>query len=51
MRKMVEGKAFHANPNHQYPIPQIGEHDCNGNNKKNGHYFGYPSLSHFTNEL
>ena len=27
------------------------EHDCSANNKKNGDYYEYPSLSHFVNEL
>ena len=44
-------KAFPANPNHQYHAFHYGEHDCNANNKKNGDCYGYPCLSHFTDEL
>ena len=42
-------KAFLAM--HQYCVSQCGEHDYSANNKKNGYYYGYPSLSHFTDEL
>ena len=28
-----------------------GEHDCSANNKNNGYYYEYPSLSHFPDEL
>ena len=31
---MVEGKAFLANPKHQYHVSQFGEHDCSAHNKK-----------------
>ena len=48
---MVETKAFHANPKHQYHVPQRGEHDCGVNNKKNGDYYEYPSLSHLKDKL
>ena len=44
-------KAFLGNPNHQYHVCQCGEHDFHTNNKRNGDYYEYPSLSHFTNEL
>ena len=44
-------KALLGNPKHQYRLYQCGEHDCHGNNKKNGDYYGSPSLSHFTDEL
>ena len=48
---MMEGKAFLANPKHQYHVSQCGEHDYSANNKKNGDYYEYPSSSHFANEL
>ena len=48
---MVKGKPFPAKPKHQYPISQSGEYDYSANNKKNGDYNGYSSLSHFTGEL
>ena len=48
---MVKRKAFLANPKHEYDISQWGEHDCSANNKKNGDYYGYKSLSHFMDEL
>ena len=48
---MVERKAFPANQKHQYCVSQRGEHDCSAHNKKNGDYYDYPSLSHFTDEL
>ena len=44
-------KAFLANPKQQYRVSQCGEHDCHANNKKNGDYYEYPSLSHFMNGL
>ena len=44
-------KAFLPNPNHQYDAFQCGEHDCHANNKGNGDYYEYPSLSHFMDEL
>ena len=48
---MMEKKAFLAIPKHQYHISQCGEHDCSANNKKNGDYYEYRSLSHLTDEL
>ena len=48
---MVEGKAFLANPNSQYHIPQRADHDCSAYNKKKGDYYKYPSLTHFTDEF
>ena len=48
---MVERKAFPANTKHQNHVSQCEEDDCSANNKKDGDYYGYPSLSHFTNEL
>ena len=50
MRKIVVRKTFLANPKHQDRVSQYGEHDCNANNKKNGDYYEYPSLSQFTDE-
>ena len=44
-------KAFLANPKHQYRVSHYGEHDCNANNQKNRYCYGYPSLSHFMDEL
>ena len=48
---MVEKKAFLANPKHQYRVSQHGEHDCSANNKKNGDYYKYPSLSLLMDEV
>ena len=48
---MVERKAFFANQKHQYRVPQYGEYGCSANNRKNRDYYGYLSLSQFTNEL
>ena len=48
---MVERKGFFANPNLPYRASQCGEHDCSFNNKKNGDYYEYLSLSHFIDEL
>ena len=47
---MMERKAFFEIPKHEYYVPQCGEHDCSANNKKNGDYYGDPSLSHFMDE-
>ena len=47
----MERKTFLANPKHQYRLSQCGEHDCSGNNKNKGDYYGYPRLPHFTDEL
>ena len=44
-------KGLLANPQHQYHVSQCGERDCHASDKKNGDYFEYPSLSHFTEEL
>ena len=43
-------KAFPTISRHQYHVSQCGEHDCCANNNKNGDYYVYPSLSHFTDE-
>ena len=51
LRKMVERKAFVANPKHQYNVSQKGKHDCSTHNKKEGDYYAYPSLSNFLDEL
>ena len=50
-RKMVERKAFLANPKHKYRVSYYAEHDCKASNKKNGDCYWYPSLSHFMEEL
>ena len=47
---MVERKAFLAHPKYQYRASQCGGQDCSANNKKNGDYSEYPSLSPFTDE-
>ena len=47
---MMEGKAFLANPKHQYHVSQWGGHDYSAHNEKNGDYCEYPSLSHFIDE-
>ena len=44
-------EAFPANQKHQYHVSQCGEQDCRANNKKNGDYYEYPSLSQFMEEL
>ena len=43
-------KAFLANPKHQYCVSQYGQHDCSALNKRNGDYYEYPSLPHFTDK-
>ena len=48
---MAKKKAFPANQKVQYRVSKCGEHDCPANNKKNGDYYEYPSLSHFMDEL
>ena len=47
----MERKIFLAIPKHQYLVSKYGEHDYCGNNKNNGDYYKYPSLSHLTDEL
>ena len=49
--KIVERKAFLANPRHQCYVSQWGEHDCSAYNKSNGDCYEYQSLSHFMDEL
>ena len=44
-------KALHANPKHQYRVSQCVEYDCHANNKRNGDYYEYPSLSPFMDEI
>ena len=51
MLKMVEKKAFLANPKHPHHVSQCGGHDCSANKKKIGDYYEYPSLSPFLDEL
>ena len=48
---MVEQKAFLVEQKHQCRVSQCGEHDCSANNKKNGDYYKYRTLSHFMDEL
>ena len=48
---MEETEVFPANSKHQYHVSQCRERDCSANNKKNGDYYTYPSLSHFKDEL
>ena len=50
-KEIGENKDFPANPMHQYHVSQYGEHDCRANNKKNGYYYEYPSLSYFKDKL
>ena len=47
---MVERKAFLVNLKHKYHISQCGEYNCSADNEKNGGYYEYLSLSHFTDE-
>ena len=47
----MEGKPFLANAKNHYHVSQYGEHDRSANNKKNGDYYEFPSLTYFTNEL
>ena len=49
-RKMVERKAFLANPKHQYRVSQYGEHDFSAHSKKNDDYYAYQSFTHFLDE-
>ena len=44
-------KAFPTNPMHEYRVSQCGEPDCCTLRKKNGYYYEYPSLSHFTDKF
>ena len=50
IRKKTKGKAFVANPKHQYRVSKHGELDCSAHNEKNGDYYKYPSLTYFTNK-
>ena len=47
----MEWKAFLANLKHQNHLSQWGEQDYGANNKKNGGYYEYLSLSHFMDKL
>ena len=44
-------KILLANPKHQYHASQCVEYDCHANNKGNGDFYEYPSLSPFMDEL
>ena len=44
-------KSFLAKLKHQDRVSQYGEHDCSAQNKKNGDYYKYPSLSYLMDEL
>ena len=44
-------KAFPANTKHENRVSQSEEHNCCANNKKNGDYYEYRSLSHFIDKL
>ena len=47
-----DGKnTFLANPKHQCRVSQCREYDCGANNRKNGDYYKYPSLSYLMDEL
>ena len=48
---MVGRKAFLAIPKHQYRVSQCVEQDYSADNKRNGDYYEYPSLTQFTDEL
>ena len=47
---MVKQKEFLASPKHQYHVSQGREHYRSANNKMNGDYYEYPSLSYFMDE-
>ena len=47
---MEERIAFLANTKDLHRLSQRGEHDYSAHSKKNGGYYVYPSLSHFTDE-
>ena len=49
--KWWEEKLFFQIQNDEYHVSQWGEHDCRAHNQKNGFYYEYPSLTHFTDEL
>ena len=51
IRKIMERKAFLANPKHQYPVSQCGEHDCSAQSQKNRDYYENPSLTYFTDKV
>ena len=44
IRKIIERKAFLANPKHQYCASQWEEHGCGANNKKSENYYEYSSF-------
>ena len=47
---MMERKAFLENLKHQDRASQCVEPDCSANNKRNGDYNKYPSLSYVMDE-
>ena len=47
----MEKKAFRAIQKHQYLVSQCEKHDWSADNKKNGDYYKYPSLSYLTDEI
>ena len=47
---MVERKAFLVKLKRQYRVPECGKHNRGALEQKNGDYYEYPSLSHFTDE-
>ena len=47
----MERKAFLANPKHQSPVSQCGEHDCSAQSQKNRDYYENPSLTYFTDKV
>ena len=44
-------KSFLSNLKCQYHVSEFREQDCCANNKRNGDYYEYQSLSHSTDEL
>ena len=44
-------RALLVNQKHQCHVSQRGEQDCHTNNKKNGDYYKYRSLSHLMDEF
>ena len=43
-------KSFSCKSKDEYRVCQCVEHDCSVYNKKNRHYYKYPSLTHFMEE-
>ena len=44
-------KTLLANPKRQCDVSQWEKHDCRAYNKKNGDYYEYLGLFHFSNKL